>query len=348
MTPNGDIKHHRAYYHCGSCHQGHFPFDTANHLQDDHLSAGLRPLACLAGTLEAFRNGADDILYRFSGIRLSASTVRRACQKAGAELQQRQRQGDVVVPPAVKPWDFRLEDSDATVAYLGLDAFSVPMQQPGGGKAEGRMMYAAVLYTPDKGGSHYLADFDLDGVAGQMRQAATRLRLGAADKLVALTDGGNGLQEALRRHFSDDLQLILDWYHAGKHLHDYGKCLHAGEAAAAWAEQAKGILYEQGGAKLLEYLRGQEVPADPAVAEELRKLVEYFASNEHRTNYPEYRARGWDIGSGPTEAACKIVGARLKQSGMRWLEAGAAQVAPLRALYQSGAATWDAFWSLAA
>jgi hypothetical protein len=33
---------------------------------------------------------------------------------------------------------------------------------------------------------------------------------------------------------------------------------------------------------------------------------------------------------------------------MRWLVAGAAQVAPLRALYQSGPETWDAFWALAA
>jgi hypothetical protein len=32
---------------------------------------------------------------------------------------------------------------------------------------------------------------------------------------------------------------------------------------------------------------------------------------------------------------------------MRWLEQGAAQVAPLRALYQSGAAAWDAFFALA-
>ena len=99
---------------------------------------------------------------------------------------------------------------------------------------------------------------------------------------------------------------------------------------------------------MLEHLRQQPVPADAAVADELRKVIQYFQDNEHRTDYPDYRQRGWDIGSGPTEAACKVVGARLKQSGMRWVEFGAAQVAPLRALYQSGAAAWDAFWNLAA
>jgi len=54
-----------------------------------------------------------------------------------------------------------------------------------------------------------------------------------------------------------------------------------------------------------------------------------------------------DIGSGPTEAGCKIVGARLKQSGMRWVPQGAAKVAPMRALYESGPATWDTFWAMA-
>ena len=85
-----------------------------------------------------------------------------------------------------------------------------------------------------------------------------------------------------------------------------------------------------------------------ATADELRKLLGYFADNEHRTDYPEYRRHGWDIGSGPTEAACKVVGERLKGSGMRWLANGAAQVAPLRALYLSGPEVWDTFWALAA
>jgi hypothetical protein len=79
-------------------------------------------------------------------------------------------------------------------------------------------------------------------------------------------------------------------------------------------------------------------------AEALRKLVGYFENNRHRTDYPTYRQKGWDIGSGPTEAGCKIIGARLKGSGMRWVEDGAATVATLRALYVSGGKLWDGFW----
>jgi hypothetical protein len=269
---------------------------------------------------------------------------------AGERLARQQQEGDIVVPLRRKPWDFRLEGHSHTVAYVGLDAFSVPRQQSGGGKAEHRMLYTATLYTPDKSQTHYLVDFDLDRLVAQMRRAATALGLGKANQLAAISDGGNGLEEALRRHFWEDLLCVLDWYHASEHLHDYAKHLHARDAAAraSWVEQVKGVLYEQGGTALLKYLREQPVPEEPTTAEELRKLIGYFASNEHRTDYPSYRSHGWDIGSGPTEAACKVVGARLKGSGMRWLEEGAARVAPLRALYQSGSECWDAFWPVAA
>lgn len=63
-------------------------------------------------------------------------------------------------------------------------------------------------------------------------------------------------------------------------------------------------------------------------------------------NYPAYRARGWLLGSGPVEAACKqVVNQRLKGSGMRWLESGADAVCHLRALFRSERSQWDACWS---
>ena len=45
--------------------------------------------------------------------------------------------------------------------------------------------------------------------------------------------------------------------------------------------------------------------------------------------YPEYLAKGWCIGSGAVESACKtVVGQRLKLAGMRWGEDGAARRLP--------------------
>ncbi len=86
---------------------------------------------------------------------------------------------------------------------------------------------------------------------------------------------------------------------------------------------------------------GDDVSAE--VTEGLRLLRGSVADNVHRMDYPTYRDRGWDIGSGPTEAGGKLLGGRLKGTGRRWCVGGSEQVAALRALYASGEGRWDAF-----
>jgi hypothetical protein len=348
LTVHGAVQVRRAYYYCGRCRQSFLPYDEALGLVDE-ISPGLMPLVCLAGTLLPFADAADDLLQRFAGVRVSASTVLRDTEGEGERLRAQQREGRMVEPAQPeKQWQGPRDEGQPT-AYVGLDAFSVPMQGIGAGKAEHRMLYTALLYTPGKEHTRYLVDFDLDALAEQVRAQARLLGILQVSDLIAVTDGGNGLEEALQRHLAEDVQTILDWYHAAEHLCDFAKVWHAADEAAraSWQAQAKGILYEQGGAALLGYLRAVELPADASAAvwEELRKLIGYFEKNRHRTDYPTYRQKGWDIGSGPTEAGCKIIGERLKGSGMRWVEDGAATVASLRALYVSSGRLWDGFWS---
>lgn len=347
LTLHGEMKLQRAYYYCGRCHQSYVPYDDAVGLVDE-ISPGLMPLVCLAGTLLPFVDAAEDVLKRFAGVRLSASTVLRCTEAAGERLRAQQKEGRMVTPTQTEPGWSRPREGEQPAAYVGLDAFSVPMQGPGATKAEHRMLYTALLYTPKKEHTRYLVDFELDVLAEQVRSQAGALGIAQVEDLIAVTDGGNGLEEALQRHLADNLQTILDWYHAAEHVCDFAAVLHPREEAARkeWADQAKSILYEQGGEALLEHLGKLVLPPRTAteVREELRKLIGYFENNRHRTDYPTYRQRGWDIGSGPTEAGCKIIGERLKGSGMRWVETGAATVATLRALYISGGKLWDGFW----
>ena len=348
VTVHGDVTLRRAYYYCQRCRASYCPYDDALGLGDG-ISPGARPLVCLAGTLVPFEDAAEDVLRRFANVRLSASTVLRCTEAAGARLQGQQRAGRMVRPAQPEGGWTAERPAGQPAAYVGLDAFSVPMQGPEGAKAEHRMLYTALLYTPDKRHTRYLVDFDLDALAAQVRALAQALGVPQVSDLIAITDGGNGLEEALGRHLADNLQTILDWYHAAEHLHAFAAVWHARDAEAArrWSEGAKTVLYEEGGEPLLAHLRALALPKGTRgeVREELRKLVGYFEKNRHRTDYPTYRARGWDIGSGPTEAGCKIIGERLKGSGMRWVEHGAAAVGGLRALYVSSSKLWDGFWA---
>lgn len=346
-TLHGDVNVSRAYYYCQRCHQSYLPYDEVLGLRDG-VSPGVRPLVCLAGTLAPFADAAEDVLRRFARVRLSASTVLRSTEGEGERLRAQQKEGRMVQPSQPEPGWTAERAAGQPTAYVGLDAFSVPMQGPGAGPAEHRMMYTALLYTPDKKHTRYLVDFDLEPLAEQVRSQARASGVADVKDLVAITDGGNGLEEALQRNLADNLATVLDWYHAAEHVCDFAKVLHSqdAEACSAWSTEAKDVLYEQGGEALLKHLHALTLPprTSASVREELRKLIGYFENNRHRTDYPSYRARGWDIGSGPTEAGCKIIGERLKGSGMRWVEAGAATVAALRALYVSGAKLWDGFW----
>ena len=348
LTVHGELKIQRAYYYCGRCKQSFIPYDEVLGLVDE-ISPGLMPLVCLAGTLLPFMDAAEDVLKRFSGVRVSASTVLRCTEGAGERLRAQQKEGRMVEPTQAEPKWTAPRDAGQPAAYVGLDAFSVPMQGVAASKAEHRMLYTALLYTPKKEHTRYLVDFKLDALAEQVRSQARALGISQVSDLIAVTDGGNGLEEALQRNLAENLTTILDWYHAAEHVCDFAKVWHAHDedACLQWQHEAKGILYEQGGEALLAYLHAIELPTDTSVEvpEELRKLIGYFENNRHRTDYPTYRQKGWDIGSGPTEAGCKIIGERLKGSGMRWVEDGAATVAALRALYVSGGKLWDGFWS---
>jgi hypothetical protein len=62
-------------------------------------------------------------------------------------------------------------------------------------------------------------------------------------------------------------------------------------------------------------------------------------------DYHSYREKKLPIGSGVTEAACKvIVKERMSGSGMKWKEHGAHTVLTLRALIKSEG-RWDQFWN---
>jgi hypothetical protein len=348
VTVHGAVTVSRAYYYCGRCHQGFLPYDDVLGLRDE-ISPGFRPLVCLAGTLAPFADAAEDIVRRYTGVRVSESTVLRCTEGEGERLRAQLRDGRMVQPTQKEPGWTATRDGQLPAAYLGLDAFSVPMQGVRGGPADHRMLYTALVYTPDKKHHRYLVDFELDVLAEQVRDQARACGLTDVGQLIAITDGGNGLEEALHRHLATDLTTILDWYHAAERLGDFARAWFGSDepTRVGWYDTAKGLLYEHGGEALLTHLRGVEVPAGTSEdgREELRTVIGYFENNRHRTDYPTYRAKGWDIGSGPTEAGCKIIGERLKGSGMRWAYDGAATVGALRALYVSGSKVWDGFWS---
>ena len=312
----------------------------------------MQPLVALAGVLEPFRR-AEQLLEELAGLRVSKEACRVFTEGAGRRLEQEHLARRPVGPARTpRPWDLSLPARDGerfpgTVAYVGLDAFAVPTIG-GDGKREWRMLSVGLLHDPRKEHTIYLTGFDQKDVAERLRDYAIAFDLGRADRVVALTDGGAGLESAPGGHFGGGVTFVLDFWHASEHLHGVARAWHGdGAAATGWAEEAVGVMRGSGGAGLLGWLaaHGPEAGAPEPVREAWRLLLGYVGGNVHRMDYPAYRARGWDIGSGPTEAGCKIVGSRLRGAGMKWWKPESERVAGLRALLLSNEGLWEGFWN---
>ena len=77
---------------------------------------------------------------------------------------------------------------------------------------------------------------------------------------------------------------------------------------------------------------------------ELKSVISYFKNNKHRMCYAQNVSNNLPIGSGVTEAACKvIVKQRLCNSGMKWKDKGASVVLSLRCLNYTKD-RWEQFW----
>jgi hypothetical protein len=169
-----------------------------------------------------------------------------------------------------------------------------------------------------------------------------------ADRWVGLSDGGNGLDARLRENFPRVELIILDFFHPAAELTGLARLLYPGDEGQAedQARRWRQLLKDEGGALLAAVLREWQWPRRPGLREAVDEVIGYLERNARRMEYPEYLAKGWCIGSGAVESACKtVVGQRLKLAGMRWGEDGAHAVCHLRALYRSEKGQWEAFWN---
>lgn len=202
----------------------------------------------------------------------------------------------------------------------------------------------------------------------------------AAPQVVLLADGMPWIWEHVLPELPDDTVAILDFYHASEHLSDYAKARWGAESEACtrWYKQARaGLLGKReykkkpstrrrghkkrrrsarrrkrtihlsenpfgAGEALSNTLLADDTP-DSAL-EATQSLLHYLGENADRMDYPAYRARGIQIGSGAMESLHRTASqVRLKRSGMRWLAENAVAILNARMVQLAG--RWDDFWS---
>lgn len=199
--------------------------------------------------------------------------------------------------------------------------------------------YAAAI--PEYGKSTFLSHFEKE-------IADAKARFPNA-KYIGLADGAKGNWEFLESH--TDVQAV-DFWHAAGYLGKAADAMFKGkehaEAKIAWLDEAcHKLKHAQGAAaRLLHEMEkfADETKMKSEDREQLRASIIYFTNQKPRMKFAQLQQENLPIGSGVTEAACKvIVKQRLCNSGMRWAKPGAAIVLSLRCLAYSEN-RWNQFW----
>ena len=163
---------------------------------------------------------------------------------------------------------------------------------------------------------------------------------------VGIADGAKENWTFLKKH--TDVQ-VLDYYHASEYVTTVANSIFRSEdKRKSWlTDSCHKLKHETGGAKELlsefkEFHNKKKLGKNKM--KNLQKAITYFENNTLRMNYSEYINLNYPIGSGVTEAACKvIVKQRLGNSGMKWKHNGAQNVLALRAMNYSDN-RWFQIW----
>jgi hypothetical protein len=351
--------------------------DQAAGIDAGCVSPGAREVLCRLGMVEDFENAAKDA-RRIGNLPVGRERLRQIVEAEGQAVTRMRNAGDL---PAVWPAssdDIRVGPGGPTRIYEGTDgvmaptvtqaekdkrrkAHSVRRQQRSAtgvgntrelaparpGSDEGyKEMKIGVFYDQAKKHRHaFVTQGGSEAYGPLLKEYARQVRFDEADEQLSLVDGAKWIAKQVCLALVLLHSLMLDFYHMSQHVHAAAKCcLGDTPAAREWVEQQLKHMKESGVAPVLaaiDALKKQVRSADKR--ESLAALRNYLADRLEMLDYRTALAKGWDIGSGPTEAMCKTLTLRLKRPGMKWDRDHAAAMMNLQAMYESGQA--DKYWS---
>lgn len=338
-TTFGWIKISRAYYHCADCGKSLAPYDKSSGLGSEQLSPGLAQACCLLAVDDSFEAVSRKIEQLF-GLSVSDDTAQKVVHHVGsvALAHQSDELDEFLADKRIPHAEFRPQR-----LYITPDGTTV-CENDGWHEAK-----VGCIYWLDQRlarHSRYLGSFENSQRFGwELWIEACRCGLREAEEVVYIGDGAAWIRTEQTRHFRK-ATFIIDWYHASEHIWDCGKAMFGDGTGATsqWAKKHLDWLWQGRTKRLLDALMLQRKRHRGHKRDALDSLIKYISTNEEQMKYDVFRAKGYDIGSGAVEAACKnVVGKRLKQSGMRWSRAGSSSTLALRIAWLNK--EWKELWA---
>lgn len=346
----GRIELRRNYHHHTKSGTGRCPLDDLLGLEGSFTPAVARLMGRAATRAGSYQEAAAD-LAAYAGLQLDPRDLGRMVCTIAPGL----REGLALLPPTVSASPAA---KPIPVLYVSCDGTGTPMRREelkgiqgkqADGTARTREAKLGCVFTQtvcdtdgkplrDPDSTSYVGTYQgCREIAVLLHQEARRRGLDRAAQVVYLGDGAAWVWENCRLTFPGAIE-ILDFYHASEHVGQLATAIHdddpdqAAECRNRWCHEMKQASPAALLAESLDLLKDHP-EWSPTKREAIQLQINYLESHSTRTNYGQYQASGWYIGSGVIEAGCKtVVGRRLKQSGMFWSETGAEDILSLRCL----------------
>ncbi len=185
---------------------------------------------------------------------------------------------------------------------------------------------------------------DHEAAGRLMQRMACQLELPKAQEKVANVDGAPWIRNQIEFHGLVDA-IGLDFYHLRENVQKSRRIVFGEESAQGktWLEEVMHTFRHVGYDAAWDQLVAWRSPLrSPTKRKEANRLMHYVAERKPMIRYPEFRRRGWQIGSGPMESECKTTTQRVKGRGRRWEGANAEAMMALACLDDSR--MWQTYW----
>ena len=284
------------------------------------------------------------------------STLHALVQRVGRRAEKQAQERLATLPQERQP-----QRQASQLAVLMVDGWQVRQRGPGWGKrktqqerVEWHELKTGVFYLHEQSarteaGRGLLEDkvvISWQGAPGELGRRlhleALRGGLGRARQTLFLGDGAPWIWNLKQDRWSSALEL-LDFYHGSQHLWVLGEAL-CGEQQpqlSQWVEPRLHQLRHGGQQKVLAQIERLKKRRG-AAGKLMERERNYFASHASRMNYQSIARRGWPIGSGAVESACRQKQCRFKRAGQFWTQQGLRHLCALDEARRNN--HWDQLW----
>jgi hypothetical protein len=290
------------------------------------------------------------------GCAVEDSTLRALTQRLGKRAEAQTQQRLESTAPETEP-----QRADSKLAVLMLDGWQVRHRGPGWGRRKTRekrvdwhelktgVFYLQEQASRSESGRGILSDKVVVSWQGEPLEIGRRLHwealrggMARAKEVLVVGDGAPWIWNVAQDRWSGAKEL-LDFYHASQHLWEMGRAISGSDAGAAiWVPLRRHKLRHGKEANVLREIAALKVPRTEA-GQILQREKNYFASHTGRMNYQAISNRGWPIGSGAVESACRQRQCRFKRPGQFWTHTGLRNLCALEEARRNG--HWDQIWN---